>query len=141
MPRSAQTSPPRARLKRRQQRIAELEAVVERQATEMDHLVKQLQRAKPRRPRMSATRSIWIAGRQGFKCAGDKDTCPCWLLRDGVFGPEGWQVDHIQRWADGYDNRDANCRGLCATCHFRVTKQQLMREGRDEDEDEDEEDD
>ena len=138
--RGASRSPAHTRRKRRQQRIAELEAIVERQATEMDHLVKQLQRAKPRRPRMSATRSIWIAGRQGFKCAGDRDTCPCWLLRDGVFGPEGWQVDHITRWADGYDNRDANCRSLCATCHFRVTKQQLMRGGRDEDEDEDEDD-
>ena len=137
MPRTS--SPAHARLKRRQQRIVELEAVVERQATEMAHLVKQLQRAKPRRPRMSATRSIWIAGRQGFVCAGDKATCPCWLLRDGVFGPEGWQVDHIRRWSEGYDDRDANCRALCATCHFRVTKQQTMRDGRDDDDEDDDE--
>ena len=140
MPPSAKpsASPPHARRKRRERRIAELEAVVERQAEQITQLVHQLQRARPRRPTMSATRSIWIAGRQHFKCAGDRAACPCWLLRDGTFGPEGWQVDHIERWADGYDNRDANCRALCATCHFRVTKEQWMRTGRDDgDEEED----
>ena len=87
---------------------------------------------------MSATRSVWIAGTQGFKCAGDKATCPCWLLpqRGGLFGPEGWQVDHIQPYARSYDDRTENCRALCATCHFRVTKEQIMN-GHTDEEDED----
>ena len=133
----AEGFPATARLKWRKQRIIELEAVVEQQASEIDQLVKQLQRARPRRPKMSATRSIWIAGKQGFRCAGDRTSCPCWLLRDGTFASEGWQIDHIQRWADGYDNRELNLRALCATCHFRVTKEQMMN-GDDEEEDEEE---
>ena len=127
-----------ARRKRRQQRIAELESVVERQAGEIAYLVQQLRRAKPKRPKMSATRSVWIAGSQGYKCAGDKATCPCWLLpqRGGLFGPEGWQIDHIQPYARSYDDRTENCRALCATCHFRVTKEQIMN-GHSDDDDED----
>ena len=128
-----------SRLKWRKQRIAELETVVERQASEIDHLVKQLQRARPKRPKMSATRSIWIAGKQSFKCAGDRSICPCWLLRDGTFGPEGWQIDHIQRWSVGYDDRETNLNAKCATCHFRTTKEQIMGAHNDDEEEEEEE--
>jgi len=55
----------------------------------MAHLLSHLRRVKPKRPRMSATRSIWIAGKQGFTCVGDRSLCLCWLLRSGTLGPEG----------------------------------------------------
>ena len=98
------------------------------QASELHHLLQHLRRVKPPRCRMSSTRSVWIAGKQGFKCDGDRGLCPCWLLREGVFGPEGWQIDHAERWSRGYDDRDANLRALCATCHFRVTKEAILRD-------------
>ena len=81
---------------------------------------------RPRRPRMSSTRSVWIAGMQSFTCAGDRETCPCWILRKGLLPPEGWQIDHIRPYAKGYDDRLENLRALCATCHFRVTKEALL---------------
>lgn len=115
-----------ARRKRLKDRIAELEAVIERQATELAYMVKMLQRARPRRPKMSATRSIWIAGRQNFKCAGDRATCPCWLLRDGSFDSSGWQIDHESRWSQAYDDRESNLTAKCATCHFRKTKEEML---------------
>ena len=116
MPRSPpSSSSPRRRRRRQKDRIQELEGIVQRQAEELDHLLSHLRRVKPQRPRMSSTRSVWLAGKQGFKCAGDRTLCPCWLLREGVFGPEGRQVDHISRWSDGYDDREPNLRALCAT--------------------------
>ena len=108
--------------------IEQLEAIVARQASEMAHLVSHLRRVKPKRPRMSATRSIWIAGKAGFKCQGERSLCPCWLLREGTFGPEGWQIDHERMWSKGYDDRESNLRALCATCHFRVTKEAILRD-------------
>ena len=116
------------RRRRQQQYIAQLEATIARQASEMAHLVSHLRRVKPKRPRMSATRSIWIAGRGGFKCQGDRRLCPCWLLREGTFGPEGWSIDHERQWSKGYDDRESNLRALCATCHFRVTKEAILRD-------------
>lgn len=136
MTRSSPSSSPPSRRRRRRRagdRIQELESIVKQQAEELTHLLSHLRRVKPQRPRMSSTRSVWLAGKQGFKCAGDKTLCPCWLLRGGVFGPEGWQVDHISRWSDGYDDREPNLRALCATCHFRVTKESILRDEEDED--------
>jgi len=136
MTRSSPSSSPPSRRRRRRRagdRIQELESIVKQQAEELTHLLSHLRRVKPQRPRMSSTRSVWLAGKQGFKCAGDKTLCPCWLLREGVFGPEGWQVDHISRWSDGYDDREPNLRALCATCHFRVTKESILRDEEDED--------
>ena len=126
------------RRRRHQQQIEQLEATVARQASEMAHLVSHLRRVKPKRPRMSATRSIWIAGKQGFKCAGDRSVCPCWLLREGTFGPEGWSIDHERQWSKGYDDRESNLRALCATCHFRVTKEAILRDESGDEEGDDE---
>ena len=128
----------RRRRRRHQQQIEQLEATVARQASEMAHLVSHLRRVKPKRPRMSATRSIWIAGKQGFKCAGDRSVCPCWLLREGTFGPEGWSIDHERQWSKGYDDRESNLRALCATCHFRVTKEAILRDESGDEEGDDE---
>ena len=128
----------RRRRRRHQQQIEQLEATVARQASEMAHLVSHLRRVKPKRPRMSATRSIWIAGKQGFKCAGDRSVCPCWLLREGAFGPEGWSIDHERQWSKGYDDRESNLRALCATCHFRVTKEAILRDESGDEEGDDE---
>ena len=126
------------RRRRHQQQIEQLEATVARQASEMAHLVSHLRRVKPKRPRMSATRSIWIAGKQGFKCAGDRSVCPCWLLREGTFGPEGWSIDHERQWSKGYDDRESNLRALCATCHFCVTKEAILRDESGDEEGDDE---
>ena len=128
----------RRRRRRHQQQIEQLEATVARQASEMAHLVSHLRRVKPKRPRMSATRSIRIAGKQGFKCAGDRSVCPCWLLREGTFGPEGWSIDHERQWSKGYDDRESNLRALCATCHFRVTKEAILRDESGDEEGDDE---
>ena len=132
MPHSPSSSYYRRR-RRQVDRTQELEGIVQEQAEQLHHLLSHLRRVKPQRPRMSSTRSVWLAGKQGFKCAGDKTLCPCWLLREGVFGPEGWQIDHISRWSDGYDDREPNLRALCATCHFRVTKESILHDEEDED--------
>ena len=78
----------RRRRRRHHQQIEQLEATVARQASEMAHLVSHLRRVKPKRPRMSATRSIWIAGKAGFKCQGDRSLCPCWLLAGRKYSAE-----------------------------------------------------
>ena len=122
----AENAEKKRRARTKNDRLAELEAIIEQQALEMSYLVKILQRVRPPRPRMSATRSIWIAGRQHFKCAGDKATCPCWLLRDGSFDSAGWQIDHEERWSQGYDDRESNLSAKCATCHFRKTKREML---------------
>lgn len=111
---------------RRPSRVVKLEAVVERQAAHIAHLLSQLKRATPNRQKVSSTRSIWLAGRQNFRCAGDPASCPCWLLRDGTFSCEGWECDHIDPWSTSFDHRDSNLRCLCHTCHARVTREQWM---------------
>lgn len=126
--RPSEASEGRRRRRRQKDRIAELESTVERQAAELHHLLQHLRRVKPPRVRMSATRSVWIAGKCGFKCQGDRSVCPCWLLREGTFGPEGWQIDHMERWSKGYDDRESNLRPMCPTCHFRVTKEAILRD-------------
>ena len=103
--------------------------VVEDQAKKIAMLVAELRRVKPSRHRMSHTRSVWIAGRTHFKCAtADRDLCPCWVLRDGSFSSEGWQVDHSHRWSKTFDDRDDNCAAICATCHFRKTKEEMLED-------------
>ena len=108
-------------------RVRDLEGIVQRQSHEIRSLVQLLQTMRPvRRPRMSSTRSVWIAGRNHFKCTGDQNLCPCWLLRDGSFDSTGWEVDHESRWSDTFNDTDWNLSAKCYYCHARKTRHERM---------------
>jgi len=102
------------------------------------HLRGQLKRCKLKRPKISATQSTWIAGRQSFRCAAPhgKDLCPRFHMSDGTFDEVGWEVDHIDGWSESFDHRSSKLRALCATCHSRCTKMQMVDrfDGDDEEE-------
>lgn len=106
---------------------------MEKQEKDLFHLVSHLRRVKPRRPRMSSTRSIWIAGRQHFTCGtDDRESCPCWILRNGLFDSAGWQVHHSEDWSKSYKDQDDVLMALCASCHYRITRQHILEDEKEE---------
>ena len=80
------------------------------------------------RQQVSGERKLYVAGLQRYRCANPFGSCPLWRCGDGTFGPEGWSIDHERQWSKGYDDRESNLRALCATCHFRVTKEAILRD-------------
>ena len=68
---------------------------------------------KPPRPAMTNPRRLKIASSQGWKCA------ECYNILGGSF-----DIDHIVRWADSFDDSDENLRALCIDCHRIKTAQE-----------------
>ena len=117
----------REQITSRDDAIRERDEIIREMASLNAHLQKQCKRAGVKRPKVSATQSIWIAGRQQFKCAcDDRSKCPLFIIGDGRFTELGWEIDHIAPWSDAFDHRDASLRALCSTCHTRTTKLQMI---------------
>ena len=69
-----------------------------------------------------------IASKQYFKCANIPDSpferaynykCLLWSHpeRIGVFGPEGYEIDHIIEVSKSNNNKESNLQALCLSCH------------------------
>lgn len=58
-----------------------------------------------------------VAGRGRFRCQGPRETCPCWALDDGVFGPAGFEIDHVMPVCRGGSDDPSNLQALCPCCH------------------------
>ena len=73
------------------------------------------------------SKKLHVAARQNFRCATvDRSTCPRWLLDNGVFGAEAFEIDHIRPHAAcGSDELD-NLRALCHACHAIRTRLQRI---------------
>lgn len=76
-----------------------------------------------------------VAGKQNFKCANKPLTnviknydCPIWQnpLRQGNFGEEGYQIDHIIEHCITKDDTEKNLQALCLSCHSVKTKRFML---------------
>ena len=77
-----------------------------------------------------------IAGRQNFKCANFINSniitnynCPLWQnkTRNGNFGEEGYQIDHIVEHSISKDDKPENLQALCLSCHAVKTKRFMIQ--------------
>ena len=64
------------------------------------------QKLKITRPVMCQTRRQAIAASQAWKCK------TCFNVLDVAY-----EIDHIKRWADSYDDSNTNLQALCPSCH------------------------
>ena len=76
-----------------------------------------------------------VAGRQHYKCANKpfsnvitKYDCPLWQnkTRRGIFGEEGYQIDHIVEHSISKDDSEKNLQALCLSCHSVKTKRFML---------------
>lgn len=76
-----------------------------------------------------------IAGRQNYKCANMLNSeivknynCPLWenKERNGSFGEEGYQIDHIVEHAISKNDAPENLQALCLSCHSVKTKRFMI---------------
>jgi hypothetical protein len=85
-----------------------------------------------------------IAGRQNYKCANMLNSdivknynCPLWenKERNGSFGEEGYQIDHIVEHSISKNDAPENLQALCLSCHSVKTKRfMILFEKKQEDE-------
>lgn len=77
-----------------------------------------------------------VAGRQNYKCANNPKSnvvknykCPLWenKLRQGNFGEEGYQIDHIIEHSITKDDNESNLQALCLSCHSVKTKRFIIK--------------
>lgn len=77
-----------------------------------------------------------VAGRQNFKCANKpssnvvkKYLCPLWQNseRKGVFGEEGYQIDHIIEHSISKNDDETNLQALCLSCHSVKTRRFMIQ--------------
>ena len=76
-----------------------------------------------------------VAGRQNYKCANKpfsnvitKYDCPLWQnkTRRGIFGEEGYQIDHIVEHSISKDDSEKNLQAICLSCHSVKTKRFML---------------
>jgi hypothetical protein len=76
-----------------------------------------------------------IAGRQNYKCANMLNSdivknynCPLWenKERNGSFGEEGYQIDHIVEHSISKNDAPENLQALCLSCHSVKTKRFMI---------------
>lgn len=76
-----------------------------------------------------------IAGRQNYKCANVFNSqvvknynCPLWenKERNGSFGEEGYQIDHIVEHSISKNDSPDNLQALCLSCHSVKTKRFMI---------------
>lgn len=68
----------------------------------------------PKRPRFTQRQKKNIANSQHWRCGICDDYLP---LDCGMF-----DIDHIKRWSDTYDNSSSNLQAVHVTCHRRKTR-------------------
>ncbi len=86
--------------------------------TKHDTLVKQIKKqdVSIAKPVMTQPRRLQIAARQEWKCN------KCTKLFSSVF-----EVDHIIRWKDSYDDSNENLQALCVECHKLKTAEENIK--------------
>ena len=81
-----------------------------------------------RKRRLTVSQKKTVAGRQNYKCANSIGsefaktydfTCLLWSHpeRQGTFGKEGYEIDHIIEFSQGGEDSIENCQALCLSCH------------------------
>lgn len=77
-----------------------------------------------------------IAGRQTYKCANKINSqivknynCPLWQNKDrnGSFGEEGYQIDHIIEHSISKNDSPDNLQALCLSCHSVKTRRFMIQ--------------
>jgi hypothetical protein len=77
-----------------------------------------------------------IAGRQNYKCANKINSqvvknynCPLWQNeeRQGSFGEEGYQIDHIIEHSISKNDAQENLQALCLSCHSVKTRRFMIQ--------------
>jgi hypothetical protein len=77
-----------------------------------------------------------VAGRQNYKCANSPSTnviknynCPLWQNkgRQGSFGEEGYQIDHIIEHSLTQNDNESNLQALCLSCHSVKTRRFMIK--------------
>lgn len=72
-----------------------------------------------------------VAGKQQYRCANRPRSgviknynCPLWNIkeRNGSFGEEGYEIDHIKEVSRGGSNEINNLQALCLSCHSVKTR-------------------
>ncbi len=72
-----------------------------------------------------------VAGKQQYRCANRPRSgiiknynCPLWNIKDrnGSFGEEGYEIDHIKEVSRGGSNDMNNLQALCLSCHSVKTR-------------------
>lgn len=72
-----------------------------------------------------------VAGKQQYRCANRPRSgviknynCPLWNIkeRNGSFGEEGYEIDHIKEVSRGGSNDMNNLQALCLSCHSVKTR-------------------
>ena len=86
------------------------------------------QKLKPTRLLLSSERKLYIAGEQLFRCNAPhgRDKCPRWLLNDGQFGPEGFEIHHEVEWSVSYQNAGVTV-AICHSCHGLASRLHRMK--------------
>ena len=129
-----------ARLKEENQRLLQVNRMNEAALKEHSRLFRIL---KPSRIPINHDRKLYIAGEQLYKCKAihGREKCPRWLLAEGSFGGEGFEIHHELEWSVGYQNA-GTCVAICHSCHAlasRLSRMKQMERGVEkEDEEEDE---
>jgi len=77
-----------------------------------------------------------VAGRQNYKCANKINSqvvknynCPLWQNeeREGSFGEEGYQIDHIIEHSVSRNDAPENLQALCLSCHSVKTRRFMIQ--------------
>jgi len=77
-----------------------------------------------------------VAGRQKYKCANKINShvvknynCPLWenKERQGSFGEEGYQIDHIIEHSISKNDTQENLQALCLSCHSVKTRRFMIQ--------------
>ncbi len=87
-----------------------------------------LLKSRPPRPHISAEKKLLIAGEQRFRCAGDHERCPCWILNQGSFDESGFEIDHSPAWRDACRSDRLSLQALCHSCHALKTRLERIRD-------------
>ena len=108
--------------------VAELRALHMRHMEALKESSALLLKSRPPRPHISAEKKLLIAGEQRFRCAGDRERCPCWILNQGSFDESGFEIDHSPAWRDAYRSDRLSLQALCHSCHALKTRLERIRD-------------
>ena len=114
-----------AQVRDENKKLNEVFKMTSEQVKEQSKLFRKL---KPQRLLLSTDRELYIAGEQLFKCAAPhgKQSCPRWLLNEGQFGPEGFEIHHELDWSIGYHNTGCTV-AICHSCHGLASRLQQIK--------------
>ena len=114
-----------------EEKIRKLEEVVDQLSFALKESTSLLIKQRlPPRPYISSTKKAILAQQQSFKCCNPLGNCPRHKLAEGIFGPDLWEVDHINQWSTTALHSTnlqgtSNFRCCCSFCHASITRSQI----------------